>query len=160
LVTTFDQIPDAPIKTFNLKINGGKHGILVVSGKPGTCERDKTIDTRFTGQNAQIKIAAIAAKADGCKPTVTKSKATKKSLSVTVDNLDAGKLSISARGWLSATTRTVGGSGIATVTASLTRKAQRLIRRHGKATISVRIAFRPKAGEQRAVTKRITVHRH
>jgi hypothetical protein len=160
LVTTFDQIPDAPIKSFNLKINGGKHGILVVSGHPGTCERDKTIDTRFTGQNAQVKVTAIAAKVDGCKPTVTKSKATKKTLSVTVANLDAGKLSLSARGWIASTSKTLKNASSATVTARLTRKAQRTIRRHGKATISVRIAYRPKAGKPLTVTKRITVHRH
>jgi hypothetical protein len=32
LVTTFDNIPDAPVSDFKLDIEGGRHGILVVSG--------------------------------------------------------------------------------------------------------------------------------
>ena len=32
LVTTFDNIPDAPVSSFKLNINGGKGGILAVSG--------------------------------------------------------------------------------------------------------------------------------
>ncbi|MET0448468.1 MAG: hypothetical protein ABW004_08670, partial [Aeromicrobium sp.] len=39
LVTTFTALPDAPIRSFKLKINGGKHGILVIAGK-STCSRD------------------------------------------------------------------------------------------------------------------------
>jgi hypothetical protein len=160
LVTTFDRIPDAPIKSFDLKINGGKHGILVVSGHPGTCGRDKAIDTRFTGQNDHVKVSAIQAKVDGCKPTVTKSKANKKSVSVTVDNLGAGKLSVSAAGWLTKTTKTLTSSSRATVTAKLTRKAQAAIQRHGKVTLSLRIAYAPKKGRSATVTKRITFRRH
>ncbi len=33
LVTTFDNLPDAPFSTFDLNIDGGKHGILAVSGR-------------------------------------------------------------------------------------------------------------------------------
>jgi len=75
LVTTFDNIPDAPITSFALKIAGGKHGILVVSGKPGVCKRDKGFALRFTGQNGLVTTSHVDGKADGCK---TKAKAKKK----------------------------------------------------------------------------------
>jgi len=78
LVTTFHDIPDAPITSFRLKINGGKHGILVVSGKPSACKRDKTIHGRFTGQNGETKRWASQAKIDGCKPPVKKVKTSPK----------------------------------------------------------------------------------
>ncbi|WP_445151754.1 hypothetical protein [Baekduia sp. Peel2402] len=66
LVTTFSEIPDAPIKSVNLKINGGKHGILVVAGK-STCKRDMTFDLRITGQNGDVETKTAKPTIDGCK---------------------------------------------------------------------------------------------
>ena len=75
LVTTFSEIPDAPIKSVRLKINGGKHGILVVAGK-STCKRDMTFDLRITGQNGLVQTKTAKPTIDGCKKA--KAKKTKK----------------------------------------------------------------------------------
>ena len=52
LVTTFDAIPDAPIKRFQLKITGGKHGILVVSDT-NLCQARQVAEVAMDGQNGK-----------------------------------------------------------------------------------------------------------
>ncbi|WP_445150618.1 hypothetical protein [Baekduia sp. Peel2402] len=77
LVTTFNALPDAPIKSFKLKINGGKHGILVVVGK-STCSRDMKFALRLTGQNGVVETQSAKPTIDGCKKAKAKTKKTKK----------------------------------------------------------------------------------
>jgi hypothetical protein len=56
LVTTFIDLPDQPESTFQLTINGGKRGILVVTGNKSLCSYKKQIAPMiFTGQNGKTK---------------------------------------------------------------------------------------------------------
>jgi hypothetical protein len=119
LVSKFDNIPDAPISSFKLKINGGKHGILVVSGKKGTCNSNRNLDSRFTGHNTQIQVSVIKASIDGCKPTVKKTKTTTKAVTLRVDNLSAGKLTVTGKG-IKKTTKTIVTATATTITAHRT----------------------------------------
>lgn len=53
LVTTFPAVPDAPITGFTLNIDGGKHGILVVTGsKRNLCSHAQKAAVTATGHNA------------------------------------------------------------------------------------------------------------
>jgi hypothetical protein len=159
LVTTFHDIPDAPLKSVNLKINGGKHGILVVSGKPGTCGPDRTLDSRFTGYNGETKVAVTNAQIEGCKPTVKKTKVTSKSVTLSVENLEPGTLSLSAAGMLTRSTRVIKTGSTASITAKLTAKARGAARRHGKVTVNARLTYRPNGATAVAVTKLVTARR-
>jgi hypothetical protein len=159
LVTTFHDIPDAPITSFKLQINGGKHGILVVSGKPGACDRDKTINGRFTGQNGEIKTWKTQAKFDGCKPTVKKIKTSSKAVTLQVANLDSGQLTLSGGALLKKSTRTLNGAPQASITAKLTRKAQAALRHAGKLKLSVSVGFRPPGGKAVTVKRVVVVRR-
>jgi hypothetical protein len=160
LVTTFNNIPDAPIKSFDLKINGGKHGILVVSGNPGTCDRDKTIDMRLTGQNGQVRVDDTQVKVEGCKPSVTKTKVTKKSLQVTIANVGAGKVSLNApRQRVANASRVVKRSDTVTLTTKLSKTVRSALAHHHKAKVTLRITYRPKGGKALKVTKRLTLRR-
>jgi hypothetical protein len=156
LVTTFDNIPDAPFSSFHLNISGGKHGILVVSGKPSTCERDKTIDSRFTGQNAQVQVNTTKATIQGCKPTVTKTKTTKKSITLTVENLGTGKLTL-AGALVHKSTRKLTTASKATITAKLTTKATTALAHHKHVNIKVTIGYRPTNAKAITTTKTITI---
>jgi hypothetical protein len=159
LVTTFHDIPDAPLVSVRLKINGGKHGILVVSGKRGTCGPDRTLDSRFTGHNGETKVAVTNAQIEGCKPTVKKTKVTSKAVTLSVDNLGPGTLSLSANGLLTRSTRIIKQGNAVSITAKLTAKARGTARRHGKVTVKARLTYRPKGGAAVAVTKLVTARR-
>jgi hypothetical protein len=159
LVTTFHDIPDAPLKSVNLKINGGKHGILVVSGAHGTCGPDRALDSRFTGYNGETKVAVTNAQIEGCKPTVKKTKVTSKAVTLSVENLGPGTLSLSAAGLLTRATQTIKTGSAASITATLTAKARSAARRHGKVTVKARLTYRPKGGQAVAVTKLVIARR-
>jgi hypothetical protein len=54
LVTTFFSLPDQPETSFQLTINGGKRGILVVTGHKSLCKAGRQVASSvFTGQNGK-----------------------------------------------------------------------------------------------------------
>jgi len=55
LVSTFERVPDAPVSRFDLKLKGGKGGILAVAARKGLCGRRQReiAQATFTGQNAK-----------------------------------------------------------------------------------------------------------
>jgi hypothetical protein len=54
LVTTFSNLPDLPDSSFQLKINGGKRGILVVTGHKNLCAAGRQVASSvLTGMNAK-----------------------------------------------------------------------------------------------------------
>jgi len=56
LVSTFAQVPDAPVSRFNMRLKGGRGGILAVAtrARKGLCARRRQISqATFTGQNAK-----------------------------------------------------------------------------------------------------------
>jgi hypothetical protein len=158
LVTTFDNLPDAPISQFDLSITGGKHGIIVVSGKPGTCDRDKTIDSQFTGQNLKVVDSGTPAKVEGCKPKLKKASATSRAVTLRLSGLSAGKLTITGNGVAKAT-RTVRDATEAAIVGRLTASARRTLRHKGRMKVTVSVRFAPKTGKATTVRKALTVRR-
>ena len=55
LVSTFERVPDAPVTRFDLKLKGGKGGVLAVAARKGLCGRRgrEVAQATFTGQNAK-----------------------------------------------------------------------------------------------------------
>lgn len=158
LVTTFHDLPDAPIRSFKLKINGGKHGVLVVSGK-STCSRDMGVDMRYTGQNGETKVSSLKASVEGCKPKVKSTKSTSKSVTVRVGNLAPGKLTVTGAGFLARASKTLKEGPETTVTAKLTSRARAELRRHGKVAVKVSVAYKPKKGKTVKLSQKVTVRR-
>jgi acylphosphatase len=156
LVTTFHDIPDAPIKSFTLNINGGRHGILTVSGKPGTCDRSKTFDSRLDGQNGSTVDSVGAVSVEGCKPTVTKSSASRKGLTVRVNNLGAGKVTVSGAG-LAKTSRKLKSATEASITARWTKARAAKLPRGKSLKVKLTVTYRPTRGATVKSTKTVTV---
>ncbi len=65
LVTTFDTIPDAPVSSFKLDINGGKKGILVVSDAD-ICKSTQIADQEVDGQNGKTADARVFIQTPSC----------------------------------------------------------------------------------------------
>jgi hypothetical protein len=54
LVTTFSNIPDAPVSKFTLTINGGRKGLLVITGRGQTiCGKSQVASSDFGGQSGR-----------------------------------------------------------------------------------------------------------
>jgi hypothetical protein len=119
LVTTFDNIPDAPVSSFQLNINGGKHGILVVSGAD-ICAGTQIADQGVEGQNVKQAHADIPIKTPSCPTKVISKKVGKTSVVVKVGGLGAGKVTVSGAG-IKKTSKTIVTSTVATITAKRTK---------------------------------------
>lgn len=60
LVSTFSSIPDAAVSSFKLTINGGRKGLLVVTGrKENICKAPQTGSVAFTGQSGATENSNI-----------------------------------------------------------------------------------------------------
>jgi Domain of unknown function DUF11 len=70
LVTTFPMIPDAAIQSFDLTINGGKQGILVVTHGANVCKGNQTATGNFSGQNGKTAPVNTPLSAPCPKPAV------------------------------------------------------------------------------------------
>ena len=123
LVTTFDEIPDAPVSSFELNINGGKGGILVVSGdKADICKATQIADQGIGGQNGKTSLADISIQTPACKTKIISKKIGPTSVALKIGGLGAGKVTVTGRG-IKKTTKTIAKSTVATVTAKRTGKS-------------------------------------
>ncbi len=61
LVSTFDTIPDAPVTRFELNLEGGRNGILTVSGT-NVCRRAQVASVQIDGQNGKASDRATTLK--------------------------------------------------------------------------------------------------
>lgn len=141
LVTTFHDIPDAPFSSFDLKINGGKHGILVVTGtNKGICDRDTTVDVQLTGQNGSVVRQGPKA-GTACRPKV--SKATLKEdgrLVVRVANVGGGTVTLSGTS-IARASRKLKSATAASLTTRLQSGARKTLARHGKVPVTLSIRY-------------------
>jgi hypothetical protein len=128
LVNTFDDIPDAPVSSFKLNINGGKGGILVVSDAD-ICKSTQVAGQQVDGQNNKSADADVFIQTPSCPLKVLSKKVTKRSVAIKVGGLGAGKVTVTGRG-IKKTTKTISKSTVATITAKRTKG------KPGKVTVS------------------------
>ncbi|HEX2072057.1 MAG TPA: hypothetical protein VHF90_10470 [Thermoleophilaceae bacterium] len=53
LVSTFPNVPDAPVSRFSLRLKGGKGGVLAATGRPSICGRRQVAVSRTLGHNGK-----------------------------------------------------------------------------------------------------------
>ncbi|HEV7493184.1 NHL repeat-containing protein [Baekduia sp.] len=128
LVTTFDNIPDAPVSDFTLDIDGGKSGILVVSGTD-ICKSTQVADQQINGQNGKTANADVYLQTPACPLKILSKTVGKTSVAVKVGGLGAGKVTVTGKG-IKKTTKTITKSTVATITAKRTKG------KPGKVTVS------------------------
>lgn len=79
LISTFTQVPDAPVTSFNLNIEGGRNGILKVTanrrGNIDICKRKQTAEAYMDGHNRKAYDREIKVKTPCKKAKAKKRKA-------------------------------------------------------------------------------------
>jgi hypothetical protein len=156
LVTTFDNLPDAPFSTFDLNINGGKHGILAVSGA-NTCAASNVADAVYGGQNGKTYTSKVTM-GTPCAFRVVKSSHTSTALKLTVGGVGAGKLSGSGDG-VTKSSLTITSATTATLSLKLAKATRRALDRGLDVKVKVKVAFTAK-GQKKAKTATKTVVLH
>jgi hypothetical protein len=156
LVTTFHDVPDAPIASFHLEIDGGVHGVLAAVEDP--CTADRQVEVRYDGQNGARVTRSVDATAPECgvRAAIT---ASSSQVRARFAQIAAGTLTVSGRG-LATGRRTVAGVATATVTAKLTAATRRRVAAGQRVTLRITATFDPKGpGKTTRVTKTVVVKR-
>jgi hypothetical protein len=156
LVTTFDSLPDAPFSSFDLQIDGGKHGILAVSGAD-VCAGTQVADAQFTGQNNKVVNVGIAM-GTPCALGIVKSSHTSTALKIAVGGVGAGKLTATGKG-LARVSRTLGSATTATLTLKLSKSTRQALARGKNVRVRVAVLFTPKGQKKsKRATKTLLLH--
>ncbi|HEV7495826.1 hypothetical protein [Baekduia sp.] len=156
LVTTFANLPDAPVSDVTVNINGGPKSILVVSGAD-LCKATQIADQAVDGQNGKVRDAEVTITTP-CRLGVAASSHTSSSLKVTVGGLSAGMVSLSGKG-LVKTSRAIKTATTATLSAPLTVTVRRALARGREVKLAVAVTFTP-AGAKKAqrIVKHLVIH--
>ncbi len=145
LVTTFDNLPDAPVSDFTLDIDGGSHGILVVSGTD-ICKATQIANQQINGQNGKQVVADVSLQTTACPLKVISKKVGKTSVAIKIGGLGAGKVTVTGKG-IKKTSKTIASSTVATITAKRTKG------KPGKIKVSFLLAGAKKAKTVTATLK-------
>jgi uncharacterized repeat protein (TIGR01451 family) len=146
LVTTFPMVPDAPISSFFLRLNGGPHGILVATDGGDVCGEPQAPFFVAVGQNGKRVDTATTLAAE-C-PLALSRTFTSSTVRVRVTGIGAGTVTVSGTG-VQTTRRTIASATSATVTAKLTAKGKRM-RKAGQ-DVRVKVSFVAKGTKKAAV---------
>jgi hypothetical protein len=156
LVTTFDNIPDAPVSDFKLNINGGPKSILVVSGA-NLCAATQVAEQAADGQNGKVADVGITMSTP-CTLGVVTSSHSASALKLTVGGLGAGKVSVSGKG-LTKTSRTIATATTATLAPKLSAGVRASLAHGRNVKVKVTVSFTPKGAKQaKAIHKTLTIH--
>ncbi len=154
LVTTFPMVPDAPIESFKLTINGGENGILKNTGTNGDtlCHSTQKMETRFEGQNGKRATPTFQIDTP-CSMRVLTSSVSTSRLTVRAGGLERGRLTVSGS-HVRRTSRSITTAQAATIKPRLSQAGRRAARagRQVRATVT----FTPAAKDAKAVRKTVT----
>jgi hypothetical protein len=148
LTSTFPTVPDAPISSFSLKLNGGKKGILVITdGHSDICSTPQKPFLAAAGHNGK-RLDTSTTMTVQCPLAIASRTFTKTSVRVKVSGLTAGKLTISGPG-IKTTHRIITTATSTTLTAQLTNTGRHL--RRTKQDVRIKATLQPK-GTKKATT--------
>jgi hypothetical protein len=138
LTSTFPMIPDAPISSFSMKLNGGKKGILVITdGNDNICT---VAQKPFLAAQAHSgkRLDTATTMTVQCPLAIASRTFTTNNVKVKISGLAPGKLTLSGPG-IKTTRRTITTQTTTTITAGLTATGKRL--RHAKRDVRIKASF-------------------
>jgi hypothetical protein len=145
LTSTFPMVPDAPISSFSMKLNGGKKGILVITdGHSDICRTPQKPFLAAAGHNGK-RLDTSTTMTVQCPLAVASRTFTKTAVKVKISGLVPGRLSISGLG-ITTTRRTITSATSATITARLTAKGRQM-RRAGR-DVRIKASLTTKANKK------------
>jgi hypothetical protein len=154
LDTTFSAIPDAPVTSFQLQLNGGKQGILVVAPGMSLCRGAQGVTASFLGQNGATKNLVVNASTPcGPQARLLGIRAVRHTLRVRLRVPAAGNVTVSAPG-MKSVRRHVGGARTLTLTLKLTRAATARLHKYRKLKLQALIRYTPAGYPTQALRSR------
>jgi len=155
LVTTFPAIPDAPLSSFVLQLNGGRQGILAVAAGSNLCTAPQTVHGAFLAQSGRAeRLAVTPATPCGNRAHLESARVVRHSVKLRVDVPVAGALRASAPG-MRALRRRLRGPAALSLTLRLTGGGAARLRQRGRLRLRVTIRFTPRGGRAQTIRTRV-----
>lgn len=155
LVSTFREIPDVPVRDFELSINSGRGGILEATND--VCGASKTTTIEYTGHNAGVTAQRVNFTAPDCKPQIVSAENSRNAtLPVRVGGIGPGTLTLTGKG-IGNATRKVVRSDAALVRAKLSRSARSRLRSGKSFRTRLTVKYQPAEGKAINIRKTVTI---
>lgn len=155
LVSTFANVPDVPVRDFQLELNGGSNGILKATND--VCSASKTTTIEYAGHNGGTTLQRIAMTAPDCgRQIVGAANSKNRTVGVRVAGIGPGTLTITGSG-IGKATRKVVRSDTALIRASLTKNGRRHLRSGKALRTRLSVRFTPAKGKSSTVRKTVTI---
>ncbi|MGA7703680.1 MAG: hypothetical protein WB998_02175, partial [Solirubrobacteraceae bacterium] len=143
--STFKQVPDVPVSTFELTLPEGKYSALAANRN--LCQTDLIMPTTFGAQNGATLKQNTRVEVQGCPNTLTvlAHKISHRTVTLTVAVPQAGKLTATANG-LTKNHKSAAGRGTLTL---------KLAEQHaGTLHTTIQLRFTPTRGKQRKILRK------
>jgi hypothetical protein len=139
--STFKEVPDVPVSSFELTLPQGPYSALAANGN--LCQQALVMPTTFTAQNGATTKQSTQVEVEGCPGALAITKHTVKgrTATVTVYVPGAGKLTVTGKGLKATASKAVKGRG--TIVVKLSQK------KTGKLRTTVAATFTPSTGKAR-----------
>lgn len=155
LVSTFMNIPDVPVRDFELSLDGGKYGILEATND--VCGASKTTTIEYTGHNGGVTKQRVAFTAPDCKPQIVDAANSRnKTLLVRVGGIGPGRLTVRGPG-INKAVRKVVRSDNARIPATFTESARKQLRAGKSVRTRLTVRFQPAKGKAVNIRKAVRV---
>ncbi|MBF6621291.1 MAG: hypothetical protein ITG02_13815 [Patulibacter sp.] len=153
LVSTFGFIPDAPLESFRLTIDGGRNGILESTGTDGRtlCHSTQKVETRIQGQTGK-RIEPDFRIATPCAMRVLTRSLSTSHLTVRTGGLQRGRLTVTGS-HVRRTSRSIKAAQVATIKPRLTAAGRRAARAGRQ--VQARVTFNPSAKGKKTVKRTV-----
>ncbi len=124
--STFNNIPDVPVRTFTIKIPQSKTPLLGIAGS--ICTKRLSMPVNYTGQDGRVRQQIVRLDVQNCPVTVSSARTLRGGRTLlTIKVPTAGRLAVTGNG-LRAAKRTLKRAGTAHVTVSLSKRGAARLR--------------------------------
>lgn len=155
--TTFRSVPDIPISSFEMNLPMGPSSLLTPSRR--LCGERIRMPAQLTAHSGRSVKRSIPVALRDCAVRVMRTRAGRRSVSLTVAAPGAGRLTASGKGVRRAR-KTVRGQTATTLTLRLSGATRRAVAKGRRVRLRLRVAYRPARGAQARASRtssRVTI---